>query len=188
MLHSRAIRIICKYELPNWRLDMIGLREALYGQFPTRKLPFMIIPIARECSISSMISTQTQCFYWQEVTKQLRSLLTFSVYLAPGIQSFSTNLFVEFSTLFSLHRRPIPAPGFISAMWKWKYHMLLSQLPSKTCEHERSSVGSVFCPNLTGPSSCSDDRQALGRCVCVCIYIFFIHVLHYAAYSEEQPI
>ncbi len=30
---------------------MNGLREALYGQFLTRKLIFTIIPIARECSI-----------------------------------------------------------------------------------------------------------------------------------------
>ncbi len=32
---------------------MNDFREALYGQFPTRKLVFNIIPIARECSISN---------------------------------------------------------------------------------------------------------------------------------------
>ncbi len=30
---------------------MNDLREALYGQFPTRKLVFTTLPIARECSI-----------------------------------------------------------------------------------------------------------------------------------------
>ncbi len=32
---------------------MNGPREALYGQFPTRKLVFTIILIARECNIST---------------------------------------------------------------------------------------------------------------------------------------
>ncbi len=41
-----------KYELPSRKLDMNSLREALCGQFPTRKLVFTIIPIARECSIN----------------------------------------------------------------------------------------------------------------------------------------
>ncbi len=41
-----------KYKVPSQKLDMNGIREALYGQFPTRKLVFMIILIARECSIT----------------------------------------------------------------------------------------------------------------------------------------
>ncbi len=44
-----------KYELPSRKLDMNGLREALYGQFPTRRLVFTIIPIAHECSIISVL-------------------------------------------------------------------------------------------------------------------------------------
>ncbi len=46
-------RNYCKFELPSRKLDMDDFREALYGQFPTRKLVFNIIPIARECSISN---------------------------------------------------------------------------------------------------------------------------------------
>ncbi len=52
MLHAfTCYRNYRKYKLPSRKLDMNGLREALYGQFPTRKLVFTIIPIARECSI-----------------------------------------------------------------------------------------------------------------------------------------
>ncbi len=45
-----------KYELPSQKLDMNGLSEALYGKFPTRKLIFTIIPIARECSIMLIVN------------------------------------------------------------------------------------------------------------------------------------
>ncbi len=41
-----------KYQLLSQKLDIDAIRETLYGQFPTRKLVFTIIPTARECSIN----------------------------------------------------------------------------------------------------------------------------------------
>ncbi len=52
-------RNYCKYELLSRKLDMNGLREAYDGQFLTMKLVFMIIPIARECSITHTKTVKT---------------------------------------------------------------------------------------------------------------------------------
>ncbi len=62
MLHSRAIGIIVNTSFLVVKLEMNGLGEALYGQLPTRKLVFMIIPIARECSIN-FIFIYLNCIY-----------------------------------------------------------------------------------------------------------------------------
>ncbi len=59
MLHSRAIGISVNMRLLSRKLDMNGLREAYNGQFLTMKLVFMIIPIARECSITHTKTVKT---------------------------------------------------------------------------------------------------------------------------------
>jgi len=98
------------------------------------------------------------CFFFLERSFQTTQIFSHLSCIPHTWNTEFLNLPV-FRILFTYRPLQLSHSWFISGMWKWKMHMLLMHLHSHACEHEISGVRFVYCPYLTGPSSCSDFRK-----------------------------